>query len=50
MHEIKLREFEKQGAEEDVGPKKEQVTGNWRKRFKILHNLYFSSNTIRVMK
>jgi hypothetical protein len=33
------------------GPKKDQVTGDWRKLHnEELHNLYFSPNVIRMIK
>jgi hypothetical protein len=33
------------------GPKRDEVTGDWRKLYnEELHNLYFSSNIIRMIK
>jgi hypothetical protein len=33
------------------GPKREEITGRWRKLLdEVLHNLYSSSNIIRVIK
>ena len=40
-----------EGTEEDIWTKWEEETGDWRKgHTQKLHNLFFSSNTIRVIK
>ena len=49
--ERRLRVFENRVLRRIVGPKRDEVTGEWRK----LHNeefndLYFSPNTMRVIK
>jgi len=35
---------------EDIGPKRDRVTGEWRKAHEELYYLYSSSNIIRVIK
>jgi hypothetical protein len=40
-----------QGAEDIFGPKRDEGTGGWRKLHnEELHNLYSSSNIIRMIK
>jgi hypothetical protein len=40
-----------QGAEEDIGPKRDEVTGGWRKLHnEELRNLYSSISIIRIIK
>jgi hypothetical protein len=40
-----------QGAEENIWPKRDEVTEEWRKQHnEELHNLYFSPSVIRVIK
>jgi hypothetical protein len=38
-----------EGAEENIGLKRDEVTGGWRKLHEELHNLYFSPNIIRMI-
>jgi hypothetical protein len=46
-----LRVFENRVLRRIFGPKRDEVTGGWRKLHnKELHNLYFSQNIIRVIK
>jgi hypothetical protein len=50
-NERRLREFEKRVLRKKFGPKRDEITGEWRK----LHNeefndLYSSSNVVRVIK
>jgi hypothetical protein len=43
--------FEKSALRRIFGPKRDQVLGNWIKLYnEELHNLYSSSNTIRMIK
>ena len=43
--------FEKRGLRRIFGPKRDEVTGEWRKlHYEELINLYFSPNIIRVIK
>jgi hypothetical protein len=43
--------YEKRLLRRIVGPKKDEVTGSWRKLHnEELHNLYSSPNIIRVIK
>jgi hypothetical protein len=47
----KLRVFENRVLRRIFGPKREEVTGGWRKvHDEKLHNLYNSPNIIRVIK
>jgi hypothetical protein len=46
MEEHRLRVFENRVLRRIFGPKREEVTGGWRK----LHNLYASPEIIRVIK
>jgi hypothetical protein len=49
--EHKLRVFENLALRRICGPKKDEVTGRWRKLHnEELHNLYFSPSIIRIMK
>jgi uncharacterized membrane protein len=49
--EHRLRVFEKRVLRRIFGPKRDEVTGDWRKLHnEELHNLYFSPNTIKIMK
>jgi hypothetical protein len=51
MEEHTLREFEKRVPRKLSGPKRDEVTGAWRKRNnEELHNLYASPSRIRMMK
>jgi hypothetical protein len=46
-----LRVFENRVLRRIFGPKRNEVTGEWRKlRNKELHNLYSSPNIIRMIK
>jgi hypothetical protein len=47
--EHRLRVFENRVLRRISGPKRDQVTGDWRKLHnEELHNLYFSSNIIQT--
>jgi hypothetical protein len=46
-----LRVFEKSVLRTMFGPKRDEVTGGWRKLHnEELHNIYFSPSVIRMMK
>jgi hypothetical protein len=48
---VKLRVFENRVLRRISGPKRDKVTGGWRKMHnEKLHNLYSSPSTIRVIK
>jgi hypothetical protein len=47
----RLRVFENRVLRRIFGPKRDEVTGEWRKLHnEELHNLYSSSNIIRIIK
>jgi hypothetical protein len=47
----RLRVFENRVLRRIFGPKRDEVTGEWRKRHSVeLHNLYISSNITRQIK
>jgi hypothetical protein len=49
--EHRLRVFENRVLRRIFGPKRDEVTGDWRKLHnKELHSLYYSPNTIRMIK
>jgi hypothetical protein len=49
--EHRLRVFENRVLRRIFGPKRDEVTGNWRKvHNEELHNLYSSPNTITMIK
>jgi len=49
--EHRLRVFEKRVLRRIFGPKRDEVTGEWRKlHYDELNNLYFSPNVVRVIK
>jgi hypothetical protein len=49
--EHRLRVFENRVLRRIFGPKRDEVTGDWRKLHnKELHNLYFFPNIIRMIK
>jgi hypothetical protein len=49
--EHRLREFENKVLRRIFGPKRDEVTGEWRKLHNVeLHNLYSSQNIIRQIK
>jgi hypothetical protein len=48
--EHKLRVFESRVLRRIFGPKKDGVTGGWRKLHDELHNLYSSPSKIRIIK
>jgi hypothetical protein len=51
MEEHRLREFENRVLRRMCGPKRDEVTGDWRKLHdEEFHNLYSSPNIIRMMK
>jgi hypothetical protein len=51
MEEHILRAFENRVLRTTFGPKWDGITGGWRKLHKDeLHTLYYSPNTIRVLK
>jgi hypothetical protein len=45
-----LRVFENRELRRIFGPKRDEVTGDWRKLHEELHNVYFSPNIIRMSK
>jgi len=50
-NERRLRGFENRVLERIFGPKRDQVTGEWRKlHIEELNDLYASSNIVRVIK
>jgi hypothetical protein len=49
--EHRLKVFENRVLRKIFGPKRDDVTGDWRKpHSKELHNLYFSSNIFKMIK
>jgi hypothetical protein len=49
--EHRLREFENRVLRRIFGPKRDDVTGDWRKLHnEELHNLYYSPSIIRMIK
>jgi hypothetical protein len=48
--EHSLRVFENRVLRRIFGPKRDEVTGDWRKLHNELHNLYSSPCIIRVIK
>jgi hypothetical protein len=48
--EHRLRVFENRVLRKIFGPKRDEVTGRWRKLHEELHGLYSSPNIIRVIK
>jgi hypothetical protein len=48
--EHRLRVFDNRVLKRIFGPKRDEVTGNWRKLHNELHNLYSSPSIIRVFK
>jgi hypothetical protein len=49
--EHRLRVFENRVLRRIFGPKRDEVTGDWRKLYnEELHNLYSSPNIIRMFK
>jgi hypothetical protein len=49
--EHRLRIFENRVLRKIFGPKRDEVTGDWRKlHYEELHNLYSSPNIIRMIK
>jgi hypothetical protein len=48
--EHRLRVFENRVLRRIFGPRRDEVTGDWRKLHKELHNLYSSPNTITMIK
>jgi hypothetical protein len=48
--EHRLRVFENRVLRGIFGPKRDEVTGGWRKLHNELHNLYSSPNIIRMIK
>jgi hypothetical protein len=49
--EHRLREFENRALRGLFGPKRDEVTGEWRKRYnEEPHNLYSSPNIVLVIK
>jgi hypothetical protein len=46
--EHRMREFENRVLRRIFGPKRDEVTGGWRKvHSEMLHNLYYSPSVIR---
>jgi hypothetical protein len=51
MEEHKLGVFENRVLRRILGPKRDGVTGGWRKVYNVeLHNLYSSPSIIRIIK
>ena len=50
MEERKLRVFENMVLRRIFGPKRDEVTGEWRRLHKELNDLYSSPNVARVIK
>jgi hypothetical protein len=51
MEERRLRVFENRVLRRIFGPKRDEVTGEWRKLHNVeLNNLYSSPNIVRVIK
>jgi hypothetical protein len=51
MEEHRLREFENRLLRRIFGPKRDKVTGRWRKLHnEELHSLYFSPDIIKIIK
>jgi hypothetical protein len=49
--ENRLRVFENRVLRKIFGPKRDEVTGGWRKLYNVeLHNFYSSPNIIRMIK
>ena len=49
--ELRLRVFENRVLKRIFGPKRDEVTGEWRKLYtEELNDLYFSSSIMRVIK
>jgi hypothetical protein len=48
--EVRLRVFENRVVRRVFGPKRDQVTGEWRKLHNEEHNLYNSPTILRVIK
>jgi hypothetical protein len=48
--EHRLRVFENRVLKRIFGPKKDEVTGGWRRLHNELHNLYFSPSILRMIK
>jgi len=48
--ERRLRVFEKRVLRRVFGPKRDEVTGEWRKLHNVLSDLYSSPNIVRVVK
>ena len=48
--ERKLRAFENMVLRRTFGPKRDEITGEWRKLHEELNVLYFSPNIVRVIK
>ena len=46
----RLRVFEKRVLRRIFGPRRDEVTGEWRKLYEELNELYSSSNIVRVIK
>jgi hypothetical protein len=48
--ELRLRVFENRVLRRILGPKRDEVTGEWRKLHEELHDLYSSPNIMQVIK
>jgi DNA repair ATPase RecN len=48
--ECRLRVFENRVLRRKYGPKRDEVTEEWRKLYEELNDLYCSTNTFRVIK
>ena len=48
--ERRLRVFEDRALRRIFGPKRDEVTGEWKKQHEKLNDLYFSLNTVQVIK